>query len=156
MSDDAIAALLLQLAGKDERIAELEREVGAWKSASGHVDNFRAECQSLRAQLASKGAETQQSISQWANATFGEPRTNLSIAARARKEMDELVNVLADSDRDPAAVVEAADVIIVLMRLFERMGTTWQAEVDKKMAINRARRWVLDGNGHGSHVKGGE
>lgn len=98
-------------------------------------------------------SETQQSISEWANATFGEPISNMSIARRAQKEMAELVTGLLADDRDPAASVEAADVIIVLMRLFERMGTTWQIEVDKKMAINRARQWVLDGNGHGSHVK---
>lgn len=97
--------------------------------------------------------ETQQTISQWANETFGEPVTNMSIARRAQKEMAELVTGLLADDRDPAAPVEAADVIIVLMRLFERFGTDWQTEVNKKMAINRARRWVLDGNGHGSHVK---
>lgn len=98
-------------------------------------------------------SETQQTISQWANETFGEPVTNLSIARRAQKEMDELVLGLIHNDADLHAPVEAADVIIVLMRIFERFGTTWQAEVNKKMAINRARKWVLDGNGHGSHVK---
>jgi hypothetical protein len=98
-------------------------------------------------------SETQQSIAQWANETFGEPVSNLSIAKRAEREMSELLMSLEFSDRNTHSPVEGADVIIVLMRLFERMGTTWQAEVDKKMAINRARTWVLDGEGHGSHVK---
>lgn len=97
--------------------------------------------------------ETQQSISQWAHETFGDPVSNLSIAKRAEKEMKELLTSLEFLDRNTHAPVEAADVIIVLMRLFERFGTTWQAEVDKKMAVNRARTWVLDGEGHGSHVK---
>lgn len=98
-------------------------------------------------------SETQQSIAAWALETFGEPASNLSIAMRAAREMNELIESLEFYDRNTHAPVEAADVIIVLMRLFERMGTTWQAEVDKKMTINRARKWVLDGEGHGSHVK---
>lgn len=98
-------------------------------------------------------SETQQSIAQWAHETFGEPASNLSIAKRADREMKELLASLEFCDRNTHAPVEGADVMIILMRLFERMGTTWQAEVDKKMAINRTRRWVIDGEGHGSHVK---
>lgn len=98
-------------------------------------------------------SETQQSITEWANATFGEPIHNESIATRALDEMHELLDALYDDDKHPKAADEAADVLIVLMRLFDRLGTTWQAEVDRKMAINRARKWNLHGNGHGSHIK---
>lgn len=94
-------------------------------------------------------SETQASISAWANQTFGHPVSNLSIMNRAHDELSELGVALAIDDYDPFAPEEAADVIIVLMRLFDRFGTDWQTEVDKKMAINRARTWVLDGNGHG-------
>lgn len=99
-------------------------------------------------------SENQKSICEWANATFGLPVTALSIAERAESEMRELLAALDVDDRAAKATEEAADVVIVLMRLFERFGTTLEAEVDRKMAINRERRWVLDGNGHGSHVKG--
>lgn len=97
--------------------------------------------------------ETQETICQWANDTLGRSSTNLSTAERALKEMKELLVGLDENDQDPNAPVEAADVFIVLMRIFEFYGTTWQAEVNKKMAINRARTWIRDGNGHGSHVK---
>jgi hypothetical protein len=101
--------------------------------------------------------ETQESICAWANETFGRPVNNYSIVDRAHDEMCELLTSLEDNgDACPQAPEEAADVIIVLMRLFERFGTTWQAEVDKKMAINRARRWTLTGNGHGQHVEEGK
>ena len=96
---------------------------------------------------------TQKSISQWANETFGRPVSNWTIARRALQEANELEYKLCENDVSPSAVEEAADVIIVLMRLFERFGADWQVEVDKKMAINRGRQWVLDGRGHGQHIK---
>jgi hypothetical protein len=45
-----------------------------------------------------------------------------------------------------------ADVIIVLSRLADRMGSNLGLEVNKKMAINRSRTWALDNTGHGYHV----
>lgn len=68
--------------------------------------------------------ETQESICQWANETFGRPDTVLSIAERAEEEMRELLHVLDADENDPKAAEEAADVVIVLMRVFERCGTT--------------------------------
>lgn len=97
--------------------------------------------------------ETQQSICTWANETFGTSYTNAGVAARANQEMSELLMALARDDSFSGAPEEAADVMIVLMRVFERFGTTWQQEVDKKMAVNRGRTWKLDGSGHGYHVK---
>lgn len=97
--------------------------------------------------------ETQESICAWANTTFGAISTSLGTAARANKEMSELLMALALDDSFSGAPEEAADVIIVLMRIFDRFGTTWQAEVDKKMKVNRGRKWHLDGKGHGYHVE---
>jgi hypothetical protein len=35
----------------------------------------------------------------------------------------------------------------------ERLGTNLYEEIDRKMAVNRAREWKLDGSGHGYHVR---
>jgi hypothetical protein len=102
--------------------------------------------------------ESQHSISAWAHDTFGPAGSNASVAARANKEMSELLQKLAADDLHPEAAEEVADVVIVLYRLATRLGCVdLHAEIDRKMEINRARRWRLDGNGHGYHVKtGGE
>lgn len=97
--------------------------------------------------------EDEDTISEWANATFGEPVTNMSIATRANKEMAELLHCLAMSDTDPKAAEESADTVIVLCRLFKRLRVSLQEAVDQKMAVNRSRTWVSDGVGHGQHVK---
>lgn len=111
----------------------------------------------LKAYVVSLGAsrETQRSISDWANATFGAVGSNASVAARANKEMAELLTALISDDAHPKAIEEAADVMIVLMRLAERCGMDLLGEVDRKMGVNRKREWNLDGNGNGQHVKDG-
>jgi hypothetical protein len=97
--------------------------------------------------------ETQESICQWAEESFGSPSSRLSIAKRANMEMVELLDRLALDDNDSSGAEEAADIVIVLQRLFESYGTTQQEEVNKKMAINRGRKWIRSGTGHGQHVK---
>lgn len=97
--------------------------------------------------------ETQKTITQWADETFGMPVTDHSIAVRAMGEMVELYHKLHVDDAHPGAAEEAADIIIVLMRIFERRGVHFWDEVERKMAINRARKWQLTGDGHGQHVK---
>lgn len=99
--------------------------------------------------------ETQATIAKWANTTFGEPATNLSIAMRAQKEMSELIRKLEEDDWHQGAPEEAADVIIVLQRIFSRFDRSGTDEVDRKMRTNRARKWQLTGDGHGQHVKDG-
>ena len=96
--------------------------------------------------------ETQQSISAWAVQTFGEAGSNLRCAERADEEMRELLERLCLDDAHPKAAEEIADVVIPLFRLAERLGVDLLDEVDKKMAINRTRRWRRDGTGHGYHV----
>lgn len=97
--------------------------------------------------------ETQKTISNWATSTFGPVGSNLSCAARANREMAELMQALAADDNHPKAGEEVADVVICLSRLVERLGANLQDEINRKMAINRARQWSLDGDGHGRHVK---
>ena len=98
-------------------------------------------------------AETQSSISDWAMNTFGVPGSDASVAARANREMAELVQAVVSGHPAHKIREEIADVMIVLYRLMERCGGDMQREVDKKMAINRTREWILDGDGHGQHVK---
>lgn len=96
--------------------------------------------------------ENQTSISAWADRTFGSAGSNISVAARANKEMAELITKLANDDGDPAAIEECADIVIVLMRLADRNGRSLALAIDQKMTVNRSRKWRLDGHGHGQHV----
>lgn len=126
--------------------------------------------------------ETQESIYQWATETFG-PADLLSTVERAEEEMDELLEAAESFTRQlhkhgdaiqtltpqliPRAlskmVTEAADISIVLKRFAEiarRQGhaigalleTLDEAE-QQKMATNRARVWIVFGNGHGRHAR---
>jgi NTP pyrophosphatase (non-canonical NTP hydrolase) len=99
-------------------------------------------------------AELQKDVSQWAERTFGPVGSNASVAARANKEMSELLMTLATNDTNPKAAEEAADVLLVLLRLADRMGFDIVREAEKKMVVNHGRKWKLDGNGHGYHVEG--
>lgn len=96
--------------------------------------------------------ETQASINDWIVNTFGKTGSNISVAGRANQEMAELIQCLAVNDSDSDAIVEAADIVIILYRLAERFGADLHNEIDKKMAINRNRKWNV-ANGHGYHVK---
>lgn len=99
--------------------------------------------------------ETQKTITEWADATFGYSQTNLRMAARANEEMAELLRVLAANDEaHEKAAEEVADVFIVLYRLADYLGVDIHAEIDRKMAVNRRRQWKVDATGHGYHVKG--
>jgi NTP pyrophosphatase (non-canonical NTP hydrolase) len=97
--------------------------------------------------------ETQQSISDWAEEAFGPVGSNARVAARANEEMAELLRALTADDRHPKAAEEMADVVIVLARLATRLGVELTIEVERKMAVNRAREWKRDGTGHGYHVR---
>ena len=87
-----------------------------------------------------QGAETFETIAKWGEDTFG-PIKSERIAGRAAAEMDELRD-------DPESVEEAADVVICLARY----PGLWAA-VERKMAVNRKRRWNVIGDGTGYHIK---
>ncbi len=97
--------------------------------------------------------ENQQTVCEWVEATFGPVASNARIVSRANEEMAELVKDVSIDDRHANLVEEAADIVIVLYRLAERMGADLLEEVDRKMAKNRARRFVSDGSGCGYPVK---
>jgi NTP pyrophosphatase (non-canonical NTP hydrolase) len=100
--------------------------------------------------------EDQVTISAWAQDTFGPVGSNILVAARANQEMAELLMALAANESHPKAAEEIADIFIVLYRLMGRLGAGVQEEIDKKMAINRTRKWLLDGVGQGYHVREGK
>lgn len=97
--------------------------------------------------------ENQKTVSSWAEETFGPAGSNARVAARANEEMAELLRALTVDDCHPKAPEEIADIVIVLYRLATRFGVDLQTEIDRKMAINRDRKWNLDNTGHGYHIR---
>lgn len=117
--------------------------------------------------------ETQQSVGEWIETTFpgGDPNSPRK-AIRALEEMVELcmaAGALTNEIHDavgraiagaaselpqPSKIpIEAADVLIVLYGLAQLRKFDLHAEVDKKMAVNRARKWRALGDGTGYHIK---
>jgi len=96
--------------------------------------------------------DTQHTVSQWAEETFG-PATDPSVLVRrAENELQELAQAVTDGDTEEIGK-ETADVVILLMRLLEQSQLSLSDEIDKKMRENRARTWIKKGDGTGSHVK---
>lgn len=96
--------------------------------------------------------ETQESIGAWVEQTFG-PGTAKRHATRVGEEVVELIQVLFNEPGSEKAAAEAADVLIVLYAVASSLGVDLHEEVDKKMQINRGRKWRIDGDGCGYHVK---
>lgn len=94
----------------------------------------------------------QQEVNNWCEETFGPVISNLSVGVRANEEMSELLTCLNSDDYDAKAIEESADIVICLYRLVARMGGDLDQTVRIKMKINKARKWKLNGKGHGQHV----
>ena len=88
-----------------------------------------------------------------ANCEPNNPRHKLSRAIRAAEELAELIELLVENDDDPKACSEVADIAIVLAGIPAVHGHKQSDDIDAKMAINRARKWAMTGDGHGQHVK---
>ena len=89
--------------------------------------------------------ETQATIENWRAMTFGGRPTPINMAVRANEEMAELIRAVTKPDARPDDIAdEAADVLIVLYGLARMTGFNLHDAVDRKMAINRARRWSRD------------
>jgi NTP pyrophosphatase (non-canonical NTP hydrolase) len=95
--------------------------------------------------------ETSNTIRDWGDETFGKVSDLSALVARARGELDELDQAIAANDTAEIGR-EAADVVILLHRLVALAGMDLAAEVDAKMAVNRARKWKPAGDGTGGHV----
>ena len=106
--------------------------------------------------------ETQESINQWGNETFGyKPWTSAPVRLKHMiAEVGELAEAVAnfqvaneryDGDGSEPERQECAeeigDVAILLMSLADALDLQVTDCVDKKMAINRARKWVRLANG---------
>lgn len=92
--------------------------------------------------------ETIQSVTQWADETFG-PATLGRQIQRAREELAEL-EAAAQTANYLKIAEEAADVCICLFRV---IGSIDPEALNRKMAINRERQWKVDGEGCAYHVK---
>lgn len=100
-------------------------------------------------------SETQQSVTQWADETFG-PCTVTRATERAVEEMEEFKEV--DKQWTSATYLadlqaECADVVITLYRVASTMGFDLHAEIDRKMAVNRQRKWKVNQDGTGYHIR---
>lgn len=108
--------------------------------------------------------DTPETIVQWARDTFGGTARASKIAARANKEMAELLMVIAEieskSPYDPEtlqllekAKSEVADILIVVMQLAPLLGFDLQKKINEKMQINRKRTLERADDGSYQHKK---
>lgn len=105
--------------------------------------------------------ETQESITSWADDTFG-PKHPAEVAARMSVEVAELVAGLATVAAIPVADMdqelvqelqkECADVFIMLAQVAEKLNVDLQTVVDYKMSVNRKRSWGRSPTGRMQHV----
>lgn len=82
---------------------------------------------------------------------------NSVIGKHIDRSQKDLVSVERLTRRAPVDVQsladEAADVLIVLYGMAALYGFDLHAEVDRKMEINRDRKWIANGDGTGRHVR---
>ena len=106
--------------------------------------------------------ETQESITRWADDTFGAAHP-AEVAARMNVEVAELIAGLATvaavpvADIDPELVQElqkeCADVFIMLAQVAEKLNVDLQTVVNYKMGVNRNRAWGRSPTGKMQHVE---
>lgn len=88
--------------------------------------------------------EDQESISQWALATFGKESTPLRITSRAHTELSELIQVMTRDDIKPMDVrMECADISIVLCRTSKALGFDQYALMEKHRVIPYEDWWHI-------------
>ncbi|MEH6632071.1 MAG: dATP/dGTP pyrophosphohydrolase domain-containing protein [Halopseudomonas aestusnigri] len=95
--------------------------------------------------------ETQHTICQWAEDTFGPVANPQNLVVRALQEMSELAEALEEENHDEIGK-ETADVVILLYRLLAQYNLDLSEEIEKKMKINRSRQWISSGDGTGKHI----
>lgn len=105
----------------------------------------------MRCENNNQSSESQRSMCDWAEQTFGPVADPTSLVQRALVEMQELGEAVDQRDINEIGK-EAADVLILLYRLADQFDLDLDQEVQAKMAINRSRTWVSKGDGTGSHV----
>ncbi|WP_419901551.1 MazG nucleotide pyrophosphohydrolase domain-containing protein [Kiloniella sp.] len=98
--------------------------------------------------------ETQQTICQWAEDTFGPVSNPMNLVTRALQEMKELSEAIEANNREEIGK-ETADVVILFHRLLAQYDLDLAQELERKMTINRSRQWVSKGDGTGKHIPQG-
>jgi hypothetical protein len=81
------------------------------------------------------------------------PESPLRWAAWASDRLARALVFFAEDDDSPDAFTPLQGCVTMLGSLAHQMGKDLAAEIDRKMAVNRAREWRLDGSGHGYHVR---
>lgn len=96
-------------------------------------------------------------IQTWAKETFGRPKADgIGVFLKVRDEIDELEEELAlpiDTDK---VGIEIADIIITLCHLSSTWDLDIEALLNRKMEINRSRKWAVNELGSGQHIEEGE
>lgn len=99
--------------------------------------------------------ETPKSVGDWGLATFGRP-TVKAMLDRMQDELAECEYALHNSIVEADVVAEElADAIIVAYHMGAVMKVDLQAHIDRKMAINRQRKWRIRKDGTGQHIEEG-
>lgn len=93
--------------------------------------------------------ENQATITAWVRETFGK----VSSIARAKERTEEEFAEFRRAAYPADIAAEAADVVICLFAVCESIGHSLMEEVNRKMVINRSRKWESRGDGTGYHVK---
>lgn len=119
-------------------------------------------------------AETQRSVGEWREATFGRPASVGPVAARFLLEAVELAGPYLPQDLavelallaraaaervrdepgrapDEGTIEEAADCLVLLYGVAHHLRRDLGEALDAKMAVNRARTWRVDRPGMGQH-----
>ncbi|WP_417453253.1 dATP/dGTP pyrophosphohydrolase domain-containing protein [Kiloniella sp.] len=96
--------------------------------------------------------ETQTTICDWAEKTFGPVKDPGDLLKRALLETTELSESIEEHNIQEIGK-ETADVVILLYRLLDQYGLDLNKAINEKIAINRARKWEAKDDGTGSHVK---
>jgi hypothetical protein len=138
-----------------ERDKEIDRRVRAENERDEAIDaraNMRQERNYWKAlHKRQHERENHDSITKWQRETFGLVTDRVAFL-RARKEWRELQDKVDNLPYDINKVSEEiADVAITLHRLASALGHNLDDDIDAKMAINRSREWVLNGDGTGQH-----
>lgn len=94
-------------------------------------------------------SESQRSINDWADRQFGTNCDYFRAFERAKEEMKEFERAVDPQE----AIEEAADIVITLYRFASVAGYDLHEQIDRKMHINRMRRWIAHGDGTGHHIK---
>lgn len=92
-------------------------------------------------------------IFDWAQSTFG-PADLRTLKGRMMDEVIELGNAINESASPEKIADECADILHFLFQMCELNGIDLISATEEKFQKNRARKWVLNGDGTGKHQKG--